>query len=98
MAGPSAARTISHPERAVRATAASEVAAAIMMGPAALSTPIFVSPRRVLRVARTPGAVPGSAGLLGRAAFVVVSGVCACAGGADAGIGAGAEFVLSAHR
>ena len=97
MAGPSAARTISHPERAVRATAASEVAAAIMTGPEALSTPIFVSPRRILRVARTPGAVPGSAGLLGRAASVV-SGVCACAGGADAGIGAGAGFVLSAQR
>ena len=98
MAGPSAARTISHPERAVRATAESEVAAAIMTGPAALSTPMFVSPRRVLRVARTPGVVPGSAGLLGRGLSVAVSGVCACVGGADAGIGVGAGFVLSAHR
>ena len=82
----------------MRATAESEVAAAIMTGPEALSTPIFVSPRKVLRVAKTPGAAPGSAGLLGRAAFVVVSGVCACAGGAGAGIGVGAGFVLSAQR
>ena len=104
MAGPSAARTISHPESAVREIAAREVRAARITGGSPCNMPSPVRFRSVLRVFMTPTVCSvfsrtifsGALCNVGRCSAEVSAESCLC--GAAAGIILGTSFWTMLHR
>ena len=104
MAGPSAARTISHPESVVREIAAREVRAARITGGSPCNMPSPVRFRSVLRVFTTPracsvlsrSAISTVLRAVERCSAEVSAGSCLC--GAATGIILGASFWTMLHR